>query len=173
MQSDPNPVSHPDKVNIPAALHMASLADAYRSHSRCPPSPESLPVSHGPSLQHCPGHVSTQLRLQQTICLQDAQTLSALLVALPAGRPCCSFRHVSEWPSPRTHLGWPARPSDSPALATPHTDSTCPWCHSAVTRPKVPSSARDLPWLQIIHRLLLCPACGCRTGTPSSLPILF
>jgi hypothetical protein len=49
-------------------------------------------------------------------------------------------------------------PPDSPAPATTHTDSTCPWCHSEVTLLDVPSSARDLPWLHIIHRLLLCPA---------------
>jgi hypothetical protein len=49
-------------------------------------------------------------------------------------------------------------PPDSPAPATPKTDSTCPWCHSGVTLPGVPSSVRDLPWLLIIHCLLLCPA---------------
>jgi hypothetical protein len=48
-------------------------------------------------------------------------------------------------------------PPDSSAPATPHTDSTCPWCHSEVTLPEVPSSACDRPWLHIIYRLLLCP----------------
>jgi hypothetical protein len=49
-------------------------------------------------------------------------------------------------------------PPDSPSLATPRPDSTCSWCHTGVTLPEVPSSARDLPWLHIIHRLLLCLA---------------
>jgi hypothetical protein len=49
-------------------------------------------------------------------------------------------------------------PPDSPAPATPHTDSTCPWCLSEVTVPEVPSSDRELPWLHIIHRLPLCLA---------------
>jgi hypothetical protein len=29
-----------------------------------------------------------------------------------------------------------------------------------VTSPQVPSSDRDLPWLHIVHQLLLCPTCG-------------
>jgi hypothetical protein len=49
-------------------------------------------------------------------------------------------------------------PPDSPAPAIPHTDSTWPWCHSDVTLPAGPLSARHLPWLHIIHCLLLCPA---------------
>jgi hypothetical protein len=35
----PNPATHPDKLDTTAALHMASLADAFRSHSGCPPPP--------------------------------------------------------------------------------------------------------------------------------------
>jgi hypothetical protein len=49
-------------------------------------------------------------------------------------------------------------PNDSLALANPHSDSTCPKCNSEVTLPAVPPSARDLPWVHIIHRLLLCHA---------------
>jgi hypothetical protein len=33
---DPNPATHPDKVDIIAALHTAFFVDAYRSHSGCP-----------------------------------------------------------------------------------------------------------------------------------------
>jgi hypothetical protein len=45
-------------------------------------------------------------------------------------------------------------------LPTPRAciDSTCTWCHSDVTPPCVPSTVRDLPWLHLIHRLLLCLA---------------
>jgi hypothetical protein len=39
-------------------------------------------------------------------------------------------------------------------------DSTCTWCHSDVTSPTVPSSDHDLPWLRIVHRLILCSACS-------------
>jgi hypothetical protein len=36
---DPNPAAHPDKVDITAVIHMASLVGAYRSHSRWPTPP--------------------------------------------------------------------------------------------------------------------------------------
>jgi hypothetical protein len=72
----PNPATHPDKVDITAALHMASLVDAYRSHQM---SSASNPRLHPRDpLQQCPGHVSTHLRSRWTFGLQEAQTLPAL-----------------------------------------------------------------------------------------------
>jgi hypothetical protein len=49
---------------------------------------------------------------------------------------------------------------DSPAPTNPYTSFICTWCHSDMMPPKVPSSARNLPWLHIVHRLLLCCACS-------------
>jgi hypothetical protein len=43
----PSPATHPGKVDITAALHMASLVDAYRSQ-RMSSAPESPPASQGP-----------------------------------------------------------------------------------------------------------------------------
>jgi hypothetical protein len=60
--SPPSPVRYPyratqpDKVDITAALHMASLVDEYRSHSGCPlpsnPCLRSRPPRYSKMYQH-------------------------------------------------------------------------------------------------------------------------
>jgi hypothetical protein len=61
-------------VEITAALHMASLIDAYRSHSGCILPLNPPPACEGPPLQHCPGYVSTHLRAWWAFGLQDTST---------------------------------------------------------------------------------------------------
>jgi hypothetical protein len=143
---DPNPATHPDKVDITASLHMASLVDEYWSHGKCRPPPESPPASHAPPLQPSPGYVSTHLRSWWIFGLQDAQTLPALSAVVPAGHPCrcCSSAMFRSVHLPAPALDGLQGPPNSPAPAIPHTDSTCPWCHSEVTLPSMPSFARDL-----------------------------
>jgi hypothetical protein len=111
---------------------------------------ESSPASMGPSLQHCTGYVSTHPRSR--FGLQDAQSLPAKSTVIPAGRPCrcCSFTMFRRGHLPEPTLNGLQCPPDSPP-GTPHTNSTCPWCHFDITLPDVPSSARDLPWLLCIH----------------------
>jgi hypothetical protein len=132
--------------------------------------PKSRRASQGTPLQHFPGNVSTHLRSWWAFGLQDTQTLPPLSAVIPAGRPCrcCSFAMFWSGHLPDTTLDGLLGPPDSPPPDTPHTDPTCPWCHSALTLLYVSSSAHDLLWLHIIHRLFMCPE---RTWTPSCLSI--
>jgi hypothetical protein len=169
---DPNLATHPDQVDLTATLHMASLVCAYQSHSRCPPPPNShlrsraTPYSIAQEMyQHIfdrGGPLACKTHKPFPFCrqwyLQAAPTDAALFAMFQSG-------HL-----PEPNLDGLHDPPDSPASATPHTDSTCPWCRSKVTLPAVPSSACDLPWLHIIHRLLLCPA---EQGRPPLFKFLF
>jgi hypothetical protein len=145
---DPNP----DKVDITAVLHMASLVDAHRSHSGCPPPPslrlrrprpprDSIAQDVYQHIFDRGGRTDKPFQLCQQRYLQAASVDAAVFAM-------CWSSHLPE----STLDGRQGSPG-SPAPATPHTDFTCPWCPS-----EVPSSAWDLPWLHIIHRLLLCPA---------------
>jgi hypothetical protein len=140
----------PDKVDITAILHTASLFDAYRSHSRCPP-PPNLRLRPGPPrdsiAQDVYQHINRGGRTDKPFPLCQQRYLQAASADAAAFAMCWS----GHLPEP-TLDGMQGSPG-SPAPAIPHTDFTCPWCPS-----EVPSSTWDLPWLHIIHRLLLCPA---------------
>jgi hypothetical protein len=97
-----------------------------------------LRAPRGAPLQHCPGYVSTHFRSWWTSVLLDTQSPFPPRESPYVGSctcRCCGFGHVSEWPSPRTQLGRPARPLPHPLS---HTHSTCPWSHSEVILPVVP-----------------------------------
>jgi hypothetical protein len=119
-------------------MHIGHIADVLR-----PQIPACVP---GPPVTALPRNVSTLLRLWRTFGLLDAQTLSALMAVVTADAAVFAMFRSDHLPGPT--LDGLQGPPDSPAPATPHADSTCPWCHSV----------RDLPWLHNIHHLLLCPA---------------
>jgi hypothetical protein len=132
---------------------MASL-----TYSGCPPhqNPRLRPRGHRHSIaqelhQHVfdrGGPVPRRTNKLFTLCRQF------YLQAAPADAAVLATFHSAHLPDPSLH-GLPSHP-DSQATATPCTDFTCTWCHSEVTPPEVFYSARNLPWPQIIHRLLLC-----------------
>jgi hypothetical protein len=157
---DLNPTTHPEKVDITAALHMASLVDAYWIHYGCPPPPN-------PCLHPRAPHYSIDQEMYQHIFDRGGPLACRTHKPFPpcqqwylqvAPADAAVFAMFRSGHLPEPDLDGLQGPPDSPAPATRHTDSTCPWCRSEVTLPGVTSSARDLPWLHIIHRLLLCPA---------------
>jgi hypothetical protein len=157
---NPNPATHPDKVDITTTLHMASLVDAYQFHSGCPPPPN-------PRLRPRAPRYSIAQEMYQHI-FDRGEPLACrthkpfplcqqwYLHVAPADAAVFAMFRSGHLPVP--DLDGLHGPPDTPAPATPHTDSTCPWCHSDVNLSAVTSFARDLPWLHIIHRLLLCPS---------------
>jgi hypothetical protein len=138
---------------------MASLVDLYQSHSGRPPPPNPLLRPRAPcciAQEMChhifdrSGPLACKTHKPFPLCRQW------YLQPAPADAAAFAMFRSGHLPAPSLDglYGLP----DSPAPATPHTDSTCPWCHFEVTLSAMTSSARDLPLLHIIHRLLLCPA---------------
>jgi hypothetical protein len=74
-------------VEITAALHMASLVDAYRSHSGCSLPLNPPPACEGPPLEHCPGYESTHPSSVVGLWLAGRTSPSHSIGVVPAGRP--------------------------------------------------------------------------------------
>jgi hypothetical protein len=139
---------------------MASFVDAYWFHNGCPPPPN-------PCLHPRAPHYSIDQEMYQQIFDRGGPLACRTHKPFPLCRQwylqvapadAAVFAMFRSGHLPEPNLDGLHGPPDSPAPATRHTDSTCPWCRSEVTLSGMTSSARDLPWLHIIHRLLLCPA---------------